>query len=87
MTDKHSHLPPESLIAALQALRFLAEGRTSRRNRDFLGASQSRLDATGRPMSPAYDEAQQPYDPACVFDLEVMISMASKAPDQIAETW
>ncbi len=51
--------------------------------------SGSRLtdEAYGRPMSPAYDEAQQPYDPACVFDLEVMISMACKSPETIGETW
>ncbi len=84
----YSHLAPESLIAAIWSLRSLAEARTSGRSRDFLGgSSQSRADFSGRPLSPAYDEAQQPYDPACVFDLEVMISLASKSPEHIAETW
>lgn len=44
-------------------------------------------DFNGRPMTPAYDEAQQPYDPGCVFDLELMISLATHTPAAIAETW
>jgi hypothetical protein len=83
----YSHLAPESLLAAIQSLRSLAEARTSGRSRDFLTGGKSRFDLSGRPLSPAYDEAQQPYDPACVFDLEVMISLASKSPEHIAETW
>ena len=41
-----------------------------------------------RPLTPAYDEAQQPYDPAALFDLEFMVSIAVKSPPEYAaETW
>lgn len=32
-------------------------------------------------------DGQLPYDPACVFHLEMMISLASRGKQHIAETW
>lgn len=82
----HSKLNPEALIAALQALRSLAEGRTAPRPKDFFSAGRS-AELSGRPLSPAFDEAQQPYDPGSLYDLETMVSLAVRSPDEIADTW
>lgn len=57
------------------------------KNKDYLTARQGKEDLTGRPLTPAYDEAQQPYDPAALFDLEIMVSIAVKSPQHAAETW
>ena len=32
-------------------------------------------------------DGQLPYDPACVFHLEMMISLAGRAKQHIGETW
>lgn len=32
-------------------------------------------------------DGQLPYDPACVFDLEMMVSLAARGKQHIAETW
>jgi hypothetical protein len=47
----------------------------------------SRDENAGRSTTPAYDEAQQPYDPAALFDLELMVSIAVQSPQHAAETW
>lgn len=41
---------------------------------------------TGSPVL-ASREGQLPYDPVCVFHLEMMVSLASRGKQYIAETW
>jgi brefeldin A-resistance guanine nucleotide exchange factor 1 len=41
---------------------------------------------TGSPRQVRF-EGQLPYDPACVFHLEMMVSLASRGKEHIAETW
>ncbi|KAJ9098681.1 hypothetical protein QFC21_004329 [Naganishia friedmannii] len=79
------HLSQESLIAALRALRSLAETRSAPKHKDYANL-RSRDDVAGRPLTPAYDETQQPYDPATVLDLEFMVELASSKPEFAAET-
>lgn len=74
------------MLATLRALRALAEARCMPRGRDYMTSKGSK-DDSGRPLTPAFDEAQQPYDPGCVFDLEFMVSIAAKSPQHSAETW
>ncbi|KAJ9113728.1 hypothetical protein QFC20_001753 [Naganishia adeliensis] len=83
--DLH-HLSQDSLIAALRALRSLAETRSGPKHRDY-ASLRTRDDLAGRSATPAYDEAQQPYDPATVLDLELMVELASSKPEYAAETW
>lgn len=85
-TTPNSHLSQESLIAALRALRTLAEARSGPKHRDYAGL-RSRDDLGGRTAAPAYDETQQPYDPATVLDLELMVELAISKPEFAAETW
>ncbi|KAJ9122553.1 hypothetical protein QFC22_001982 [Naganishia vaughanmartiniae] len=80
------NLSQESLIAALRALRTLAETRSAPKHKDYANL-RSRDDVAGRPLTPAYDETQQPYDPATVLDLELMVELASSKPEFAAETW
>lgn len=87
LTPVHnSHLSQESLIAALRALRTLAETRSAPKHKDYANL-RSRDDVAGRSLTPAYDETQQPYDPATVLDLELMVELASSKPEFAAETW
>nr|XP_031861344.1 uncharacterized protein CI109_003316 [Kwoniella shandongensis]KAA5528416.1 hypothetical protein CI109_003316 [Kwoniella shandongensis] len=77
------NLDVEALIPALQAIRSLAEARTT-------GKLHARTEARGETGSPVLAprfEGQLPYDPACVFHLEMMISLASRSKQNISETW
>ena len=82
-----SELELEATLACLHALRALGEARCMSKAKDYLGARNGKEDLSGRPLTPAYDEAQQPYDPAALFDLEIMVSIAVKSPQHAAETW
>ncbi|WVQ71161.1 hypothetical protein IAR50_000686 [Cryptococcus sp. DSM 104548] len=77
------NLPGEALLPALRAIRTLAESRTT----DKLQARTEQRGETGSPVLGARYEGQLPYDPACVFHLEMMVSLASKGTQHIAETW
>lgn len=80
-------LEADPLVSAIHAVKNLAEERCASRNSDYLRAVD-RLDVpTSKPSTPAYDEAQQPYDPACVYDLETMLSLISRSPESVEETW
>lgn len=81
--DTHRRsLDVDALLPALRALRHLAEIRTvNRLERSVVGRSD-----TGSPVRARID-GQLPYDPACVFLLETMISLATRGKDHIAETW
>ncbi len=79
-------LDTSALVAAVRAIKHLAEERCASR-KDYVSAGASDDGSSNRPMTPAYDEAQQPYDPACVFDLEVMISLVRVSNESVNETW
>ncbi|OCF55504.1 Sec7 domain-containing protein [Kwoniella mangroviensis CBS 10435] len=72
----------EALLPALRAIRFLAESRTTAK----LQARSEVRGETGSPVLVRF-EGQLPYDPACVFHLEMMVSLASRSKENIAETW
>ncbi|KAL1407719.1 GDP/GTP exchange factor for ARF [Vanrija albida] len=69
-------LEVDALIPALRAIRALAEIRTTHR-----------LEPRETPDGPMRFEGQLPYDPACVFNLELLVSLAARGKDHIAETW
>ncbi|ORY28981.1 hypothetical protein BCR39DRAFT_467884 [Naematelia encephala] len=74
-------LEVDALIPALKALRSLAEHRTTAR-------LASRLEPRQENDSPhAREGGQLPYDPACIFLLEMMVSVAARGKDHIVETW
>lgn len=60
----------------------LAESRTT-------GKLASRTQVRGESGSPVFAsrEGPLPYDPACVFHLEMMISLAGRGKQHIGETW
>lgn len=72
-----------ALIPALRAIRALAESRTT----DKLKSRSVQRGETGSPILSPRFEGQLPYDPACVFHLEMMVSLASRSKQNIAETW
>ena len=82
-----SGLDLDATLAALRALRALAEARCTSKAKDYMSSRPGREDHAGRPLTPAYDEAQLPYDPAALFDLEFMVSIAMALPQHAAETW
>lgn len=69
-------LDVDALIPAVRAIRTLAEARTTHR-----------LEPRESPDGPQRFEGQLPYDPACVFLLEMMVSLAARGKEHIAETW
>jgi brefeldin A-resistance guanine nucleotide exchange factor 1 len=69
-------LDVDALIPAVRAIRSLAEARTTHR-----------LEPREGPDGPQRFDGQLPYDPACVFLLEMMVSLAARGKDHIAETW
>lgn len=69
-------LEVSALIPALRAIRSLAEARTTHR-----------LEPHESPDGPQRFDGQLPYDPACVFHLEMMVSLASRGKEHISETW
>ena len=73
----------DALLPALRAIRALAEARTTGK----LASRQGVRGETGSPILVSAHEGQLPYDPACVFHLETMVSLASRGKDHIAETW
>ncbi|OXG34789.1 Sec7 domain-containing protein [Cryptococcus neoformans Bt120] len=77
------NLPVDALIPALRAIRALAESRTT----DKLKSRSVQRGETGSPVISSRFEGQLPYDPACVFHLEMMVSLASRNKQNIAETW
>jgi brefeldin A-resistance guanine nucleotide exchange factor 1 len=70
------NLQVEPLIRALRAIRSLAEVRTTHR-----------LEPRNTPDGLLRFDGQLPYDPACVFHLEMMVSLAAHGTEHIAETW
>ncbi|EIN07683.1 Sec7-like domain is implicated in guanine nucleotide exchange function [Punctularia strigosozonata HHB-11173 SS5] len=76
-----TQLNVDALVAALKALEALAHERTVAR-------LKQESDEVGS-VSPALDGWQHvlPYDPASVFLLETMVSIASQTPQHIEETW
>jgi brefeldin A-resistance guanine nucleotide exchange factor 1 len=73
-------LEVDALLSALLAIRTLAEARTTNKlhvtTHTREGVSQTER-----------FEGQLPYDPACVFHLEMMVSLASRGKQHIGETW
>jgi len=72
----------EALIPALQAIRYLAEQRTTAK----LSVKTEVRSETGSPIL-VQREGQLGYDPASVFQLETMVSLACRGRQHIAETW
>ncbi|OCF31102.1 Sec7 domain-containing protein [Kwoniella heveanensis BCC8398] len=76
-------LDVEALLPALRAIRSLAEARTTAR----LQSRSAVRGETGSPVLNSRIEGQLPYDPACVFHLEMMVSLAARSKQNIGETW
>jgi brefeldin A-resistance guanine nucleotide exchange factor 1 len=70
----------DALLSALRAIRTLAEARTTNK---LQVTTHSREGVTQTERF----EGQLPYDPACVFHLEMMVSLASRGKQHIGETW
>jgi golgi-specific brefeldin A-resistance guanine nucleotide exchange factor 1 len=75
----HSQLDVEALVAAVRALESLARGRTSDR------LKQPADDVFTAQLPP--EGGVLPYDPASVFLLETMVSIAGQTTDHIEELW
>ncbi|CDO70750.1 hypothetical protein BN946_scf184798.g65 [Trametes cinnabarina] len=73
-------LEPEALVAAVRALEALAHERTVAR----LKLESDDVSASGTGQSGPYT---LPYDPASVFLLEMMLSIARQTPQHIEEVW
>jgi brefeldin A-resistance guanine nucleotide exchange factor 1 len=73
-------LEVDALLPALRAIRALAEARTTQKLH-VTTHSREGIAQTER------FEGQLPYDPACVFHLEMMVSLASRGKQHIGETW
>ena len=78
----YRNLDIEALLPALRALRHLAEARTTAR---LMVKTEVRSE-TGSPVL-VPREGQLGYDPACVFHLETMVSLACRGKKHISETW
>ncbi|PCH38679.1 Sec7-domain-containing protein [Wolfiporia cocos MD-104 SS10] len=74
-------LDPEALAAAVRALEALAHERTVAR------LKQESDDVPSNSNNPQEGPYALPYDPASVFLLETMISIACQTPQHIEETW
>ncbi|KAI8998783.1 Sec7-domain-containing protein [Trametes punicea] len=74
-------LEPEALVAAIRALEALAHERTVAR---LKLESDDGISAPGSGQSSPYS---LPYDPASVFLLEMMVSIARQTPQHIEEVW
>jgi brefeldin A-resistance guanine nucleotide exchange factor 1 len=87
ITTDNRNLEVEALLPALRAIKTLAEARTVGRLRRT--SLDSRADGPTSPTiaSAVVRDGQLPYDPACVFHLEMMISLATHSKPHIAETW
>ncbi|KAH9946245.1 Sec7-domain-containing protein [Epithele typhae] len=71
-------LAPDALIAAVRALEALAHERT---------VAKLKLESDDIAAAAAHEEPTLPYDPACVFLLEVMVSIAQQTSQYIEEIW
>lgn len=78
----HRNLEIDALLPALRAIRILAEQRTTVR----LAAKTEVRGETGSPVL-VPREGQLRYDPACVFLLEMMVSIGCRGKQHITETW
>ena len=80
--DVSRSLDVDALIPALRAMCILAESRTT-------GKLLTRTEVQSESGSPVFlnREGPLPYDPACVFHLEMMISLAGRGKQYIGETW
>ena len=75
------NLDVEALLPALRAIRALAEQRTT-------GKLKYNSEVRSENGSPVFVlDGQLAYDPACVFHLEMMVSLAGRGKRHIAETW
>lgn len=82
VADANRNLGLDALLPALRAIRHLAEQRTTAR---LMVKTEIRSE-TGSPVLVSR-EGQLSYDPACVFHLEMMVSLASRGKKHITETW
>lgn len=73
-------LEVDALLPAILAIRSLAEARTTNKLQVTI------LTREGVTQTERF-EGQLPYDPACVFHLEMMVSLASRGKQHIGETW
>ncbi|EIW85385.1 Sec7-domain-containing protein [Coniophora puteana RWD-64-598 SS2] len=76
-------LDPEALVAAIRALEALAHDRT-------IARLKQETDEDGAPFESSTTEGGPrilPYDPASVFLLETMVSIASQTSQHIEELW
>lgn len=78
-----THLDLEPLTAAVRALEALAHERTVARLKQEFEDVPSSPDHAGSSRGPD----TLPYDPASVFLLETMVSIASQTPQHIEELW
>jgi len=79
LIDYTRQLNLEALIAAVRALEALAHERTvARSKQEFDDGVSMSLDDTSYSL---------PYDPASVFLLETIVSIACQAPQQIEDLW
>lgn len=72
----HRHLDLQALIAAVRALEALAHERTI-----------AKLRQAETSDDPAEEDPTLPYDPASVFLLETMVSIACQTPQHIEDIW
>lgn len=80
LTACYRQLDVDALVAAIRALEALAHERT---------VARLKQEADEVPAGSSYDEGPYtlPYDPASVFLLETMVSIASQTSQHIEELW
>ena len=76
----YRQLEPEALVSAVRALEALAHERTVAR----LKLESDDIAAAGASQGGQYT---LPYDPASVFLLETMVSVARQTPQHIEDVW
>jgi brefeldin A-resistance guanine nucleotide exchange factor 1 len=77
-------LQGDALILALSAIRQLAEARSTLRLARRKGSLER--SETGSPRRTGF-EGQLAYDPACVFLLEMMVSVGCRGRESVGDTW
>lgn len=80
LTSHDRQLEPEALVASVRALEALAHERTVAR----LKLESDDVSAAGAAPGSPYT---LPYDPASVFLLETMVSIARQTPQHIEDVW
>ncbi|KAF9452840.1 Sec7-like domain is implicated in guanine nucleotide exchange function [Macrolepiota fuliginosa MF-IS2] len=73
-----TQLNPEAMVAAIRALEALAHERT---------VAKLKLQSDDSSPGPDNRDYQLPYDPASVFLLETMVSIACQSPQYIDDLW